>query len=139
MRLSTFKVFGTLALVVAATLLVFGFAARTNAEVDSLKCDTSTITAATVGHQLTSRIFATSSNRAFAIVQLETTAGGMATSSVFLAFNEDVAATATSGIKLSTSTPTFTFGLNTDFPYIGAVQAITDSGSTTVRVTECTY
>lgn len=128
---------------IAFALLVCGFVAYNSrtavADNTSLNCTTSSITAVAVGNQLSTQVLATSSNRAYARIQEVRNAAGGATTTPSLSFNEDVPATAGNGLQLSTSTPTIDFGLNTDFPYIGAVQAITDTSSTTLRVTECTY
>jgi len=119
-------------------LFVFVSIPRAEAEVDSLRCTTSTLTAVTVGNSLSGVILATSSNRAFARIQQARTSNGISTSTVSLAFDGNNA-TLANGIELSTTTPYMDFGLNTPFPYTGAVQAITSFGSTTLRVTECTY
>ncbi len=128
-----------LVLSLASMLLFSGSAPHAEAEIDSTKCETSTITAVAIGNQASTQVLATSSNRAFAIVQQVRNAAGVASSSVSLALNEDVLATVGNGIQLSTTTPTLTFGINTPLPYTGAVHAITDTASTTLRVTECSY
>ena len=46
---------------------------------------------------------------------------------------------ATSGYRISTTTNPAILGLNTDLPYTGSLYALTDNGSTTIRVTECRY
>jgi hypothetical protein len=105
-------------------------------------CVVSTSTAISVGLQPgASTVVGTSSRRAWAqIIQVDA-----ATNTVSLNFNQGAPATiATAGIQLgqgsSSSTATgIAFGLNTDLPYTGAVTAITDKGSTTVRVIECNY
>ena len=129
-----------LTLFLALGFLLTGFSNHAEADETTPKCTTSTVSAVPVGNQFALQVLATSTGqRAYAMLQQVTTAGGVATSSVSLGFNEDVALTSGNGIQLSTSTPTITFGLNTDFPYDGAVRAITDTGSTTLRVTECLF
>lgn len=66
-----------------------------------------------------------------------------ATNTVSLAFGEDAVAGAT-GYKLGSSTAeyhpnTLVFGLNSDFPYTGSIEAITNIGSSTIGVTICRY
>lgn len=103
-------------------------------------CQTSTSTRSLVN--TTSRqVLATSSQRAFARISIDiATSTVIATSSINLAFNEDATVGAGTSTLLSSSTPHFIeFGRNTDFPYTGAVQGATDSGATTVFVTECVY
>ena len=106
---------------------------------NAFACDTNTVTAAGVGADESSTILAAHSRRAFAQIQLEENSAGIATSTVYISFDEGAAATLNDGLKLGTSTPVLTFGLNTDNPYVGAVTGITDTASTTVLVTECRY
>lgn len=105
----------------------------------TIKCTTSTVAAAPVGHQVSSTVLAAHSNRAYARIERVVNTLGTATNTPSIAFNDGTAATLTSGLTLSTSTPYIEFGLDTDFPYVGAVTGITETGSTTVRVTECRY
>jgi hypothetical protein len=103
-------------------------------------CVVSTSTAVSVGLG-NAQVVGTSSRRAWAQIQQV----DAATNTVSLNFNQGaVAAIATAGIQLgqgsaSSTATAIDFGLNTDFPYTGAVTAITDKGSTTVRVIECNY
>ena len=135
----------TLSTFAAASFLLFSYfviqsVQVAGADVGTPKCTTSTITAVPVGNQLSVQVLATSTNdRAWARIQQVRDSAGVATSSLSVAFNADVQATANNGLQLSTSTPTIDFGINTDFPYTGAVQVLASSGSTTVRVTECKY
>lgn len=106
-------------------------------------CDISTVTAVQIGAANTDKtIIATSSTRAWARIQV----GNNATNTVFLAFDSDKAATLNNGIALNaantngaSSTPFIEFGLTTDFPYIGAVHAVTNYGGAPVLVTTCNY
>lgn len=102
-----------------------------------------TVTASTtqIGNQQSLRIMASTTRRAWAVLQ----AGDNATNTVAFGLN-DVNATLATGYLINvpntlgaSSTPNFSFGLKTDFPYTGAITAITDNGSTTIRVIECTY
>ena len=104
-------------------------------------CNVTTVTAATIGDELSSTILSANANRAYAIIQ-QTSA---ATNTVSLSFDEGAAATLVDGIDFdlsvfATNTPQFReFGLSTIWPYTGAVTGITDNGSTTLQVTECLY
>ena len=104
-------------------------------------CNVTTVTAATIGDELSSTILSANANRAYAIIQ-QTSA---ATNTVSLSFDEGAAATLVDGIDFdlsvfATNTPQFReFGLSTNWPYTGAVTGITDNGSTTLQVTECLY
>lgn len=101
-------------------------------------CTISTVTAATVGHQVSSTILASNGRRAWAIIEQPLNATNT------LSINFGAAATVNSGIQLPPATTTnesdkITLGLDTDFPYTGDVMGITNNGSTTVRITQCVY
>lgn len=103
-------------------------------------CTISTVTAVTVGNQVSSTLLAAHSNRAWARIQSPQSA----TNTVFMSFNAGAAATLNNGLTIgqlnaTTTTNLIDFGKNTDFPYTGAVTGITNLGSTTVLVTECRY
>lgn len=103
-------------------------------------CTVNTVTMATVGNQISSTILSAHANRAWARIQQPINA----TNTVNVAANAGAAATRVSGLQLPASTttspvPYLDMGLATDFPYTGAVTGITDSGSSTVEVTECLY
>jgi hypothetical protein len=103
-------------------------------------CVVSTSTAISVGVGST-QVVGTTSRRAWAQIQQV----DAATNTVSLNFNNGAQAViATAGMQLgqgsaSSTAQLVSFGLNTDFSYTGAVTAITDKGSTTVRVVECNY
>lgn len=108
--------------------------------ISSSPCTVSTIAVATVGHQQSSTILAASGRRAWARIQQPINA----TNTISLAFNAGASATLTSGLQLTPATTTsadnyIDFGLDTDFPYTGAVTGLTNLGSTTVLVTSCNY
>lgn len=103
---------------------------------------TPTATLATIGHQQSTRILATSTKRAWAMIQ----SPDNATNTAALGFRQDIAATFALGYLINvpnlngaTSTPRAEFGVNTEFPYTGSVTGLTDNGSTTVAVLECVY
>ena len=103
------------------------------------QCNVSTVTASLVGNQFTTNLLATSSRRTWARIERVDDSSGVATNTVHVSFDEGAAATTASGLTLATTTQFIDFGLNTDFPYVGIVTGITDTGSTTVRVTQCAY
>ena len=139
MSITQRKLFPAAAIAIAALFLFFAFFPSARSEVDSQRCNVSTISGAQVGNQLSRQILATTTNRAFTRIEQVRTSDGTATSTVHVAFNGDLPATSGTGLTLSTTTPYIDFGLNTDFPYQGAVQGLTSTGSTTVRITECVY
>lgn len=86
-----------------------------------------------LGHQEATTILG-SAPRQWAIIQQPINA----TNTASLSFGGT--AVSGRGIQLSTSTPTpdsQIFGLATEKPYQGAISAITDTGSTTVKVIQC--
>ncbi len=127
-------------LIPVAILLVAFFVVSTmqsQAEVYSNSCTVSTSTAVTIG-PTSSTLMATSSNRAWAIIQ----AKPAETSTLYLKFDEGESATVNNGFALGTTTEDMnkiTFGRNTEFPYTGTVTGITNTATTTVLVTECVY
>lgn len=90
-------------------------------------------------------VLATSSRRAWARISV----GDNATNTVFLSFDEGAKAVANTGLVLNrangtaggeaTTTPYVEFGLNTDFPYTGAVSATSETGTSTLLVSQCVY
>lgn len=102
---------------------------------------TASSTVALIGDDISTQILASSSRRAWTRVQINNNA----TNTVFLAVN-DVPAAINTGFVLggnlgasASTTPYIDFGLNTPFPYTGAVKAITNISTTTVIVTQCVY
>lgn len=109
---------------------------------DGAVCTVSSVAAVTIGDDISTQVLAASTNRAWARISV----GNNATNTVFASFDEGAAATLNNGIGLNTanaggasSTPYIDFGITTPFPYNGAVTAITNYGTTTVLVTECSY
>ena len=98
-------------------------------------CTTTTETTVAVGDDISTNVLSATSGRSYARIQLVTNTLGVATNTPSIAFG--ATATLANGLQLSTSTPFVEFGMDTDHPYSGAVSAITDVGSTTLRVTEC--
>ena len=108
--------------------------------VNSQSCTVSRITATTTANQLSTMVLGTTTRRAWAIIEQPVNA----TNTVALSFNHGAPATLTSGIDLENASTTnglteIRFGLNTDFPYTGSVYALTSTGSTTLKITECVY
>ena len=138
-------------LVIALLVVVGGSAAKKAQQVteyeDSLSGDAASQEACTasssrvvIGNQSSTQLLASSSNRMYAKVQQP----DVATNTVYIRAQSGVA-TALNGTNMlekSSATGTdkiFEFGKATWFPYVGPVSAITDVGSTTVLVTECSY
>ena len=123
---------------VIAIAVIVGFGTRTNfsgAMVTSA-CTVSTVSNSAVGDDLTTTLLPAYSNRGWARIQV---ADGEV-EPIFLSFDEGADATVDNGLALTaTSTTYIDFGLNTDFPYTGAVTGITGSASTTVLITECRF
>lgn len=128
-----------------AVLLLGAFTAITvpfvvKSESTSSACRVASTTRVKVGNQSSVMVVGTTTNRAYTrISQLDN-----ATNTVSVSFSQGAAATLTTGQVLSIGAATGTqytleAGLNTDFPYTDAITAITDKGSTTVIVTNCTY
>lgn len=95
----------------------------------------------TIGDDISTQVLASSSRRAWATISL----GNNATNTVSVAWN-DVTAVHNTGTLLNgavtngaSTTPSISFGLNTDFPYTGAVKVITNFSTTTLLVTQCNY
>lgn len=103
-------------------------------------CTVSTVTAVAVGDDISTTVLSASSRRAYAKIS----AAPNAVDTVYLSFDEGSAATVANGLPLTSATTTspvsgIEFGLNTSFPYTGAVTAITSTASTTVLLTQCNY
>ncbi len=125
-----------IALVLLGGWYLWSMNGGTGTVISSRDCTTNTVASVAVGDDLTTTILSAYSNRAWARIQV---ADGEV-EPVFLSFDEGAAATADNGLALTaTSTTAIDFGLNTDFPYTGAVTGITGTASTTVLVTECRY
>lgn len=93
-----------------------------------------------IGDDNSSTVLTAKSNRAWAKIQMPSNA----TNTAAVSFDEGAAATLVSGtllgeVNATTTTESITFGLNTDFPYTGAVTAITNNSTTSVHVVECLY
>lgn len=93
-----------------------------------------------VGNQEATTVLTASGNRAWGVIKQPINATNTAT----VAFDGS-AAVAGNGFELTEATSTSPvsqtpyFGLNADLPYTSSVSVITNSGSTTVKVLECTY
>jgi hypothetical protein len=102
-------------------------------------CTVVASTTVIIGNQSSTRIVQPYAQNAYVIVQQPM----FATNTVALSFNSS--STILQGYDLA-SAPTATtspdklvFGLNSDFPFTGFVEAITSAGSTTIGVTVCRY
>ena len=108
---------------------------------DQRGCQSMKVQVVPIGNQFSLTILAANSNRAYARIEQPS----FATSSDFLAMATGTAATiglnATQilGGHGTTTTRFIEFGLNTQHPYTGAVTGVTNLGSSTVNVTECSY
>ena len=109
---------------------------------DGAECSVSASTNVTINPSTSSRVVATSSQRAWARISI----GNNATNTAFLSFDEDASAVANQGLGLNlantngaSSTPSIDFGLATTFPYTGSVTAISNLGTTSLLVTTCDY
>ena len=103
-------------------------------------CTVSTVTAVTIGNQASTEVLSASGRRAWATLSQPVNA----TNNVSISLDEGADATLAGGIQLTSATSTspitsIEFGLKTHTPYTGAVTAITDTSSTTIRVTQCNY
>lgn len=106
--------------------------------VGTTACRITTNASTTVGHQTSLQVLAPKANRAWATVEHV----GDTTNKVFLGLDNTSGTTTAKvndGHMLATTTPVFVSGLATDNPYVGGITAITNTSSTTVLVTECSY
>lgn len=106
--------------------------------VGSMPCNT-TSSVVQIGNQASTQLSASSSRRSF--MQIEQPINATNTVSLSLSVS---AAVSGSGPQLTPATSTspvaiMMYGLNTDMNYIGPVQAITNSGSSTIVVTQCNF
>ena len=127
-------------LVIALGAVYLGSGANKNVSLSgsnaSQKCEVNTVTAVSIGNQTSVEVLGIASNRAWARIQTLDSE----IQAVTLSFDEGAAATVGNGVQLnSSSTRAIDFGLNTLFPYTGAVTSITSVSSTTVLVTECKF
>ncbi len=136
--MKTFKTIGITSIVLIG-LFFIGYSIKTRnvggGVSVSNKCDTYSSTSAVIGDDLSSTILSAYSNRAYARIQVLENS----TDIFNLSFDEGADAEVGKGMSLSSSTPFIEFGLNTNFPYVGAVTGITTTASTTVQVTTCRY
>lgn len=97
-------------------------------------CTISSQSAVSIGDDVSTEIIASGARNAYAIIELD----NGEQDGIHLAFG--TAATVGNGTELSsTSLQSFEVGLNTDFPFTGSVNAITQQSSTSVLVTVCKY
>lgn len=110
-----------------------------NPRVFGSSCTVYTQVAVAVNATATTTLLAASSSRAWARIQQPINASN----TVQLALN-GLPLLVNAGLQLTPATtssavPLIDFGLNTGFPYTGAVTASTTAGASTVFVTECGY
>lgn len=126
-----------------AVIFVISNVGKTDAQmlggVNAPKCTVSSTETATVGHQLTTTLLAENGTRAYTRIQTRSGEGN----TISLSFDEGAAAVVGEGLQLgnfaSTSENYIEFGRATNFPYTGAVTGITNTSSTTLMITECSY
>jgi len=111
-----------------------------SAEVGSRSCQIVYSGVMNIGHQLSTTLFSTTSNRAY----VKIAAPDNATNTIKLSFGATGAANIGTTLNVpnlngASSTPSTIFGLNTEFPFTGPVYALTDNGSSTIDVISCVY
>lgn len=122
-------------LAIASKLISQGSFVGSGGEV-ATKCETSISSATDLLTSTSSTILATSTRRSFARIQILDSENGIA----WLSFDEGAVASTSRGVELvADSEEAIEFGLNTDFPYVGAVTGIATVATTTLFITECTY
>lgn len=137
-------VYGMMALVLLLALFPFtvqNFAFGSNATRGTPDCTVTTFEPVAIGGSNSVTVLAENRIRSYARIEQLLDVNGVATSTVFVSFDNGEAATTASPFTLATSTQrTKEFGMNTDFAYTGAVTAITNVIATTsIRVTECSF
>ena len=103
--------------------------------VSASKCNVSSTEVASVGDDTSSTLLAANEVRAWAQIQNRFNA----TNTVHLSFDEGAAAVLHQGFFVAPTSTSPEFGRATRFPYTGAVTGITDSGTSTVLITECSF
>jgi hypothetical protein len=106
---------------------------------DAYSCTASSSTII-IGDDIATTVLSAHSRRAWATLQVNNNAtntvatsfGGTASMNNGYLLNQAI----TNG---ASTTPSINFGLNTDFPYTGAISAITNFSTTTILVTQCIY
>lgn len=131
---------------VALTILVVNAVKEKTVEVlgsmANAKCNVSSTGTSTIGHQVSRTLLAANENRAWAIIEQPANASNTA----HISFDEGAAAvvgggwwTLTPATTTSPLSKTEAFGRATMFPYTGEVTGITNTSSSTVIITECSY
>lgn len=99
-------------------------------------CSVQNSSSVAIGDDISSTLFSGHSRTAYAEISVVGSAG----QDFYLSFDEGASAVVGEGVHLSaTTTPKVVFGLNTDFPYTGAVTGISSSATTTLSLTVCRY
>jgi len=122
-----------------AALAVFALTPKLFGAEGGIGAGTCTLTASTtvaIGDDISTEVLSGTGRRAWAIIELPQDSAGVATNTVAIGFGQAAIA---SNFRLSTTTKTLEFGKNTSFTFQGSINALTDTGSTTIRVIECSY
>ena len=137
---------GLVLIALGAMLVLFGLfnfnkdeALSGQGGVGATSCTVVSSTTVGIGHQKSVEIVASASNNAYVIISQPV----FATNTVAIGLG-GTANLVTSGIKLapgtaSTSPDQIVLGLNSDFPFTGSIEAITNAGSSTIGITVCRY
>ena len=105
-----------------------------NGGVSATECDIFTQTAVSIGDDVSTEVVASHARNAYVLLELNVDE----TNGVYLGFGS--AGVEDQGISLDASNITkLESGLNSNFPFTGAINAITDTSSTTLLVTVCRY
>lgn len=128
-----------LAMIASILYLYTNTAEAGTSSLNSYPCNTITSTVTSIGNQASVQLLASTSRRAWARVEQPINA----TNTVSVVFGGNLAVSGT-GVVLTPSTttspvPLLDFGLNASLPFVGTVSAITNTGSSTVLVTQCVY
>lgn len=102
--------------------------------VTATACSISSQTRVSIGDDVSTQVVASDARNAYTLLQLALDESN----AVYLGFGQD--AVTTGGLILDASTDrSLAVGLNSDFPFTGAINAITNTSSTTLYVTVCEY
>lgn len=106
---------------------------------DAQACTMVATTTVVIGNQSSTQIVAAAANNAYVIISQPPNASN----TVAIGFGVTPSLTTSSYLLASSSMSIIpdrlVLGLNTDFPYVGAINAITNISSTSVGVTVCRY
>lgn len=106
--------------------------------VNANACEIVSTSTVAIGNEESTQVLASDARRAWAVIEQPTAA----TNTVSISLGSDAVDGQGFGLApggASTTPDKLQIGLNTDFPYTGSVEAITSTGSTSVRVIDCRY